>query len=126
MHKPYLKASVLANRLKTILLLFSPNNSESFWLDKAQEVLTECIKLCRLYNNGYVTFEELHNLVVFPDYYMQKVKYLKELFIQNKFSKKDCYNLLSALNFFELEYKNLDDRTLSILKSEIYLFPITM
>ena len=34
--KPNLKASILANRLKTILLLFSPNNSESYWLDKAQ------------------------------------------------------------------------------------------
>ena len=32
--KPNLNASVLADRLKTILLLFSPNNSEDFWLDK--------------------------------------------------------------------------------------------
>jgi hypothetical protein len=26
----------LANRLKTILLLFSENNTESYWLDKAE------------------------------------------------------------------------------------------
>jgi len=32
--KPDLKPIVLANRLKTILTLFSPNNSESYWLDK--------------------------------------------------------------------------------------------
>ena len=51
LHKPHLKAKVLANRLKTILLLFSENNSESYWLDKAEEVLCESIKLCRLYNN---------------------------------------------------------------------------
>jgi len=119
LNKPYLKASVLANRLKTILLLFSQNNSESFWLDKAEEILTECIKLCRLYNNGYVTFKELHNLVVYPNYYEEKISYLKNLFVNNKLSKEDIYNLLSALNFFELEYKNLDSRTLSILKSEI-------
>ena len=37
-------------------LLVTENNSESFWLDKAEQVLAECIKLCRLYNNGYVTF----------------------------------------------------------------------
>ena len=32
LHKPHLKASVIANMLKTILTLFSPNNSESYWL----------------------------------------------------------------------------------------------
>ena len=72
--KPNLNASVLANRLKTILELFSPNNSESYWLDKAQEILTECIKLCRLYNNGYVTFTEIHKLIMFHDYYNEKLR----------------------------------------------------
>ena len=78
--KPDLKPQVLANRLKTILTLFSPNNTESYWLDKAEEVLTECIKLCRLYNNGYVTFTEIHKLVNSPNYYNEKVKELRELF----------------------------------------------
>ena len=119
LHKPNLKASVLANRLKTILLLFSPNNSESFWLDKVEQILTECIKLCRLYNNGYVTFEELHNLVVLPNYYEEKIKNLKYLFLKNYFSNEDVYHLLSALNFFEKEYSILDERTKSILKSEV-------
>lgn len=119
LHKPHLKASVLANRLKTILLLFSPNNTESFWLDKVEQILSECIKLCRLYNNGYVTFEELHNLVVIPNYYEEKIKILRELFLQNTFSTEDTYHLLSALNFFEKEYSILDERTKSILKSEV-------
>jgi len=117
--KPNLKASVLADRLKTILLLFSPNNSEDFWLDKVEQILTEAIKLCRLYNCGYVTFEELHNLIFFENYYLEKVNLLKDLFIKNKFSKEDIYNLLSSLNFFEKEYYALDDRTISILKSEV-------
>lgn len=117
--KPNLDPQVLAERLKTILLLFSPNNSEDFWLDKTQQILAESIKLCRLYNNGYVTFEELHNLVFFKDYYQEKVEYLKKMFLENKFSDEDLYNLLSALNFFEKEYYNLDERTISILKSEI-------
>lgn len=82
--KPYLKPSVLANRLKTILTLFSPNNSESYWLDKAEEVLAECIKLCRLYNNGYVTFTEIHKLVNSPNYYSEKVMVLRELFKSRK------------------------------------------
>lgn len=119
LHKPNLKASVLANRLKTILLLFSPNNSESYWLDKVEEVLAECIKLCRLYNNGYVTFEELHKLVTDEDYYKEKIPIFRKHFLDNKLSEENIYNLLSALTFFQKEFFSLDTRTLSILKSEI-------
>ncbi len=119
LHKPHLKPQVLANRLKTILLLFSENNSESYWLDKAEEVLCECIKLCRLYNNGYVTFVELHKLVTIPDYYKEKIKTLKNLFINSKFSNKELYDLNASLNFFEKEFFNLDDRTKNIIISEI-------
>ena len=117
--KPNLKASILANRLKTILTLFSQNNGESFWLDKVEQVLTECIKLCRLYNNGYVTFSEIHKLISSSTYYKEKIEILREKFICGSFSKDDCYNLLSSINFFEKEFNNLDTRTLSILKSEI-------
>lgn len=113
------KPIVLANRLKTILTLFSQNNGESFWLDKVEQILTECIKLCRLYNDNYVTFLEIHNLITLPNYYSEKINILRNNFISGKFSKLDCYNLLSSLNFFEKEYSKLDDRTLAILKSEI-------
>ena len=119
LHKPHLKPAVLANRLKTVLLLFSENNSESFWLDKAEQVLTEAIKLCRLYNNSYVTFIELHKLITMPDYYNSKIEILKNLFTTNKFNHKQIYELNSALNFFEKEFSILDSRTLAILKSEI-------
>ncbi len=119
LHKPNLKASVIANRLKTILLLFSPNNSESFWLDKVEQVLTEAIKLCRLYNDGYVTFEEIHKLVSYENYYKEKIEILKNKFRANILSKEDLYNLLSSLTFFQKEFFSLDHRTLSILKSEI-------
>ena len=117
--KPFLKPSVIANQLKTILLLFSPNNSESYWLDKAEAVLTEAIKLCRLYNNNYVTFTEIHNLVTKPDYYYEKIEKLREKFTRNELNKKQIYNLLSAINFFEKEFLSLDLRTLNILRSEI-------
>lgn len=119
LHKPNLKPIVLANRLKTILELFSENNSESYWLDKAEQILAEAIKLCRLYNDGYVTFAEIHNLVTKPDYYKEKIQNLRELFILNKFDREQIYELNMALNFFEREFENLDSRTLGILKSEI-------
>ena len=119
LHKPNLKPQVLANRLKTILTLFSENNTESYWLDKAEQILTEAIKLCRLYNNGYVTFTELHKLITIPDYYKQKIKILRDLFISSKFNYDQIYELNASLDFFEKEFQNLDSRTKGILISEI-------
>ena len=119
LYKPHLNPLILANRLKTILLLFSENNSESFWLDKAEQILAECIKLCRLYNNGYVTFIELHKLIIEPNYYKSKIEVLKKLFYESKFSHKQIYELNTALEFFEKEFNSLDSRTLAILRSEI-------
>lgn len=117
--KPNLKAHILANRLKTILTLFSSNNGEQYWLDKAEQILTECIKLCRLYNDGYVTFEELHKLITIPDYYSSKITILRSKFLAGKLSKEDCFNLLTSIEFFEKEFLKLDSRTMAILKSEI-------
>lgn len=119
LHKPDLKPMVLANRLKTILTLFSENNSESYWLDKAEQILAESIKLCRLYNNNYVNFLELHKLITIPNYYKDKIKTLKELFISSKFNKKQIYELNECLDFFQKEFDNLDSRTKGILISEI-------
>ena len=119
LHKPNLKPQILANRLKTILLLFSENNSESYWLDKAEEILCECIKLCRLYNDGYVTFVELHKLITLPNYYQEKIEILKNLFISSKFNQQQIYELNASLDFFQKEFQNLDPRTKGILVSEI-------
>ncbi len=119
LHKPNLKPQVLANRLKTILLLFSENNTESYWIDKAEEILTECIKLCRLYNNNYVTFLEIHKLVTEPYYYQEKISILKDLFTSSQLSNSQIYELNSSLSFFQKEFENLDSRTKGILISEI-------
>lgn len=117
--KPNLKPHVLANRLKNILLLFSPQQTESYWIDKAEQILTEAIKLCRIYNDGYVTFIELHKLIFSKDYYEEKIKCLKERFLKKQLTDEDISALLSCMNFFKDEFYALDDRTQSILKSEI-------
>ena len=119
LHKPDLKPHVLANRLRTILELFSENNQESYWLDKAEQIIAECIKLCRLYNNGYVTFEEIHKLVTSPEYYQEKINIIRNLFMESKLSFQNIYDLNTSLDFFQKEFFALDQRTISILKSEI-------
>ena len=118
-HKPNCKPSVIANQLKDIFLLFSPNNTESYWLDKAETTLSEAIKFCRLYNDGYVTFTEIHKIVTDRDFFNQKLSVLRSKFINNMFSKSEIYDLLSCIKFFNSEFFSLDERTLGILKSEI-------
>ena len=119
LNKKYLKPSVLANRLKTVLMLFSTNNSDSYWLDKLEQTLIEAIKLCRLYNNGYVTFEELHKIINDESYLNNKLKILKIAFQHNKLNEKNIYDLKTSIDFFYNEFFKLDSRVSSIIKSEI-------
>lgn len=113
------KPSILANRLKIIMELFSGNTSESYWIDKSEQILCEAIKLCRLYNNKYVSFKELHNLIMDKEYYDEKNKILKNKLLKNEFNHEEKYDLLSALNFFEKEFFSLDQRSMNLLKSQI-------
>ena len=117
--KPNLKASVLANRLKEILTLFSPNNQESYWLDKSEQILEACIKFCRIYNENYVTFEEIHNLIIDKQYFESKLSVARKIFLSNKLSTNSVFDLYSAISVLEKDYFSLDSRTFNILKSEI-------
>ena len=118
--KPNLKPSILANRLKTILTLFSnQNTTDSYWLDKVELFLTECIKLCRLYNNNYVTFIELHKLINDKQYLEEKISIVKSLFLNNSLSYSQVYDFKTCLEFFTSEFKSLDSRVLSIIQSEV-------
>ena len=119
LNKPELKAGVLANRIKTILLLFSPNNTESYWLDKVEQILECCINYIRIYNNGYVTFEEIHRLVTDSSYFFSKFKKVRRLFTAGKLKKSDCYLLYNSISFLKTDYFSLDIRTHNLLKSEI-------
>ena len=119
LHKPNLKPQILANRIKTILTLFSENNTESYWLDKAEQILTEAIKICRIYNDNYVTFLEIHKLITNENYLKEKLKKIKDLFISAKLNQNQIYELNTSLDFFQTEFFNLDSRTKGILISEI-------
>ena len=120
LNKPYLKASILANRLRTILTLFSnQQTTDTYWLDKVEIFLTECIKLCRLYNDNYVTFIELHKLVNNLPYLLEKINFIKQRFLSNELSQSETYDFKTCLDFFQNEYQTLDSKVLSIIQSEI-------
>lgn len=119
-HKPNMRPLVLANRSKIVLSLFSPRGTgDSYWLDKAELLITECIKLCRLYNNGYVTFSEINKLV-------NNKTYLNALLAQLIDDKENCLmtdedeqEFETTLDYFDNEYINLSENTLSIIQSVV-------
>ena len=117
--KPDLKASVLANRLKTIMLLFSPNNTESYWLDKVEQVLESCIVLLRAAYNGYFTFYEVNKLVCDKDYYTIIKDLIRTNFRNGLYDAGQCYAIYHSFEFLDSDYYSLDDRTYNLLKSEI-------
>ncbi len=117
--KPDLKASVLANRLKTIMLLFSPNNTESYWLDKVEQVLESCIVLLRSAYDGYFTFYEINKLVCDKDYYAILKELIRTHFNNGIYDSSQCYSIYHSFEFLDSDYFSLDDRTYNLLKSEI-------
>lgn len=119
LHKPNLKPQVIANRLKTILMLLSPENSEMYWLDKAEQLISECIKFIRIYNKGYVNFDELSKVIFKEGYYLEKKAELRNNILKKKLNPEDIFNLKTFIEFFENEFLSLDERTSSIIKSEI-------
>ena len=114
-----LSSDIIAGRLKEILLLFSKNNTESFWIDKAGMLLSEVIKFIRLYNENYVTFYEIHKIINDIDYYLKMKKNIKTKLIKNKYSEEDIFNINSSVDYIEKEFLKLDERTKGIIIAEI-------
>lgn len=126
---------IIASRLKYILLLFSPNNSESFWIDKAETVIAEVIKYIRIYNDGYVNFDELNKIISNEEYYIETKKKLVDILkikmdksnklklIEKEKEKNEIqriiYDLNTFINFYEKEFIKLDSRTKNIIRAEI-------
>ena len=120
LHKPDMKPLVLANRSKTVLSLFSPRGaSDGYWLDKAELLIAECIKLCRLYNENYVTFAEINKLVNNRSYLDDKLEYVENLQKEKMLSEKEEEIFETCREYFDNEYRNLSENTLSIIQSVV-------
>ncbi len=119
LHKPSLKTQVVANRLRTILELFSTQHADSYWLDKAEVLLNEALKLVRLYNKGYVTFIEVHKVVNNEEYLNEKIEELQEIEDRNKLTRDQRADFRTVKDYFLNEYKTLDTKISSVIKSEV-------
>jgi hypothetical protein len=119
LHKPHIKPLVLANRIKVVLQLFSGKGgaSDGYWLDKAELLIAECIKLCRLYNDDYVSFDEINKLVNNRPYLVNKITILVE--DQDIMTDEEADTFETCRNYFENEYSELAEQTLTIIQSVV-------
>lgn len=108
----------LANRLKQIITLLSPsNNTDSYWLDKVENVLMNFIILMRL--KGETTIMELHRIVIDDNYLKQLISEIKIKLKEEVPDDKTAFEIYNVISFIENEYFKLDNRVNSIIKSEI-------
>lgn len=115
-----LSSSEIANNIKKVLMLLSSENqnSEPFWLDKAEEYIRDFITLIKAYNKN-INFEEIHNLVISKEYIDTKTKEIKQKVLNNEFRDEELFEINNAIVNIKNEYLNLDSRTFGIIRAEI-------
>lgn len=119
LHKPYLRPQVLANRLRIILETFSADKThDSYWLDKAESMIAEAIKLSRLTSGGYVTFRDIDRLIRRKEY-RASIEKLERQASAGLLSAADRETLESVMDFFLFEFEQCDERVRSIIESEV-------
>ncbi len=120
LHDKLLSSSEIANNIKKVLMLLSSENqnSEPFWLDKAEEYIRDFITLIKAYNKN-INFEEIHNLVISKEYIDTKTKEIKQKVLNNEFSDEELFEINNAIVNIKNEYLNLDSRTFGIIRAEI-------
>ncbi len=117
--KPNIKSLELAFTVRKVLTLISVNNtSDSYWLDKVEAYIKDFITLIRVYND-YVNFIEIHKLVIDKEYLDLKLNEVKSIILKNTFNDDKLFEINSSLSNIQNEYLKLDERTSSIIRSEI-------
>lgn len=108
----------LANRLKHVITLLSTNNnSDSYWLDKVENVLMNLVIIMKYLNE--LNFMMLHRLVSEDIFLKETIEHIKRKVKVQVPDDKIAFELSGAISFIENEYFKLDSRVNTIIKSEI-------
>lgn len=118
LHKPHIRAQVLANRLRVILETFSTGTGDSYWLDKAESMITEAIKLARLSEYGYVSFTLIDNIIR-KKQYKQMIETLRQKKENGMLTPDEVAMFSTITDYFNLEYEGYDQKIRSIIESEV-------
>jgi len=113
LHKPHMEAIDLAERSRYVIDLFSAGaKKEAFWNTKAAQMMTECIRLMRLTNNGYVTLADVNALVTNQTFLEDKLERL--------YSMEDqvpAFDFYACTNYFLNEFSSKAETTIATIKS---------
>lgn len=108
----------MANRLKQVITLLSTNNnSDSYWLDKVENVLMNMIILMKYINE--LNLMTLHKFVCEDNFLKESIEKIKKRLKAQVPDDKTAFELSGAISFIENEYFKLDSRVNTIIKSEI-------
>ena len=108
----------LANRLKHVIELLSyNNNSDSYWLDKVENVLMNLIIIMKYLNE--LNLMTLHRLVSEDEFLKEYLVKIKKKLIEEITEDKVAFEIAGEMSFIENEYFKLDSRVNTIIKSEI-------
>lgn len=115
----------LAGRIKQILELLSVNNnSDSYWLDKVENFLTNIFVLMKYLDK--FSMLELHRLVTEEKYLQTCLSKVKEMVVKTPPDDKLAFEISNMINFITKEFETLDSRVKNIIKSEITRFTIPL
>ncbi len=110
----------MANRLRRVLELVSvSNSSDSYWLDKVENVLFNLIVLIKYVDKDKLDLKNIHRLVTDDEYLNENINILKNNTINYIKDERAAHEINNVIMFFSKEYFNLDKRVISIIKSEI-------
>jgi len=108
----------LANRLKQVITLLSTNNnSDSYWLDKVENVIMNFIIIMKYADN--LNLMTLHRLVSEDVFLKQTLEQVKTKLKTHLPDDKTAFEMSGAISFIENEFIKLDNRVNAIIKSEI-------
>lgn len=122
LYKPDLESLVLAKRIRLILDMFAGKSSnEAYWLDTAETIIDNAIKLARLRFNGYFTFHEISKIANSEEYFKDTIAEIhEEIESGNRtLTSEEKFDLESVENYYLYEFSEIKPETKAIFSSEI-------
>lgn len=121
LYKPGLESLVLAKRIRLILDMFAGKGSnEAYWLDTAETIIDNAIKLARL-RYGYFTFTEINKISNSEEFFKNTIAEVREAIENEEITLTDeqLFDLDAVENYYIYEYSEIKPETKAIFNSEI-------
>lgn len=122
LYKPDLESLVLAKRIRLILDMFAGKSSnEAYWLDTAETIIDNAIKLARLRYNGYFTFHEINRIANSETFFKDTIAEIHgEIEAGTRvLTPEENFDLESVENYYLYEFSEIKPETKAIFSSEI-------